>query len=191
MVKTEINNIEIDKALFPTRLTPTIEAFQDVRRALQEPPHLDPTQYGWSRDEETKSLQPPPTKLPALDYVLKLVSCSCASRSAIFMHFDFLLRLVGGEIRDGVVTQLRWPRSAFRDRSRDRSRGWDQRRDREAEKGNIRWPRRVTSWPSELGRKPLRSRLRPVGAQNKMLPFLASHLQSQLRSRNALLGRRS
>ena len=111
------------------------------------------------------------------------------------MHFDFLLRLVGGGIGDGVVTQLRWPRSAFRDQSRDRSRdrswGWDQRRDREAEKGNIRWPRRVTSRPSELGRKPLRSRLRPVGAQNKMLPFLASRLRSQLRSRNALLGRRS
>ena len=52
-----------------------------MRRALQEPPHLDLTRYGWSRDEETKSLQPPPTKLPALDYVLKLVSCSCASET--------------------------------------------------------------------------------------------------------------
>ena len=36
-VKTEINNIEIDKALFPTRLTPTIEAFQEnVKRALYQ-----------------------------------------------------------------------------------------------------------------------------------------------------------
>lgn len=76
-------------------LPPTMEVFQEnVKRAhfqcviwksaLQEPPHLDPTQYGWFRDEETKSLRPimlPPTKLPAPDYVLKLVCCSCASET--------------------------------------------------------------------------------------------------------------
>ena len=76
-------------------LPPTMEAFQENvkrahfqcaiwKRALQEPPHLNPTQYGWSRDEEAKSLQPvmlPPTKLPAPEYVLKLVCCSCASET--------------------------------------------------------------------------------------------------------------
>ena len=28
------------------------------RKALQESPNLDPTEYGWCKDEETKSLQP-------------------------------------------------------------------------------------------------------------------------------------
>ena len=49
---------------------------------MQEPPNLDPTEYGWLKDEVTKSLQPvmlPPTKLPAPDYILKLVCCSCSS----------------------------------------------------------------------------------------------------------------
>ena len=52
------------------------------RTALQEPPSLEPTEYGWFRDEQTKSLQPvmlPSTRSPAPDYVLKLVCCSCAS----------------------------------------------------------------------------------------------------------------
>ena len=74
-------------------LPPTMEAFhENVKRAhfqcaiwksaLLDPPDLDPTQYGWSRDEETKSLLPvvlPPTISPAPDYILKLVCCSCAS----------------------------------------------------------------------------------------------------------------
>ena len=75
-------------------LPPTTEAFQlNVRRAhfqcaiwrralMQEPPNLDPTEYGWFKDEVTKSLQPvmlPPTKLPTPDYILKLVCCSCSS----------------------------------------------------------------------------------------------------------------
>ena len=49
---------------------------------MQEPPNLDPTEYGWFKDEVTKSLQPvmlPPTKLPAPDYILKLVCCSYSS----------------------------------------------------------------------------------------------------------------
>ena len=52
------------------------------RKVLQESPNLDPTEYGWCKDEETKSLQPvplPPSKLPAPDYILKLVCCSCGS----------------------------------------------------------------------------------------------------------------
>lgn len=74
-------------------LPPTSEAFeQNVKRAhfqcaiwrkaLQEPPNLDPTEYGWFKDEERKALQPvmlPPSRLSAPDYVLKLVCCSCAS----------------------------------------------------------------------------------------------------------------
>ena len=75
-------------------LPPTTEAFQlNVRRAhfqcaiwrralMQEPPNLDPTEYGWFKNEVTKSLQPVtllPTKLPAPDYILKLVCCLCSS----------------------------------------------------------------------------------------------------------------
>lgn len=53
------------------------------RRALQEPPNLDPTEYGWFKDEETQPLQAvmlTPSKLPAPDYIFKLVCCSCASK---------------------------------------------------------------------------------------------------------------
>ena len=42
----------------------------------------DPAEYGWFKDEETKSLQPimlPPSRPPAPEYILKLVCCSCAS----------------------------------------------------------------------------------------------------------------
>lgn len=49
-------------------LPPTSEVFEENvkrahlqcaiwKRALQEPPSLDPTQYGWIKDEGTKSLQ--------------------------------------------------------------------------------------------------------------------------------------
>ena len=74
-------------------LPPTSEVFEENvkrvhfqcaiwRRALQEPPNVDPTKYGWFKDEQTKSLQPvtlPPLKLSAPDYIIKLVCCSCAS----------------------------------------------------------------------------------------------------------------
>ena len=75
-------------------LPPTMEAFLlNVRRAhfqcaiwrralMQEPPNLDLAEYGWFKDEVTKSLQPVmflPTKPPAPDYILKLVCCSCSS----------------------------------------------------------------------------------------------------------------
>ncbi len=74
-------------------LQPTSEAFEENvkrahyqcaiwRRALQEPLKLDPTAYGWFKDDERKALQPvmlPPSRLSAPDYVLKLVCCSCAS----------------------------------------------------------------------------------------------------------------
>ena len=49
---------------------------------MQEPPNLDPTEYGSFKDEVTKLLQAvmlPPTKLPVPDYILKLVCCSCSS----------------------------------------------------------------------------------------------------------------
>ena len=76
-------------------LPPNIEAFAENvkrahfqcaiwRKALQEPPNLDPTKYGWSRDEDTKSLQPvmlPSFKSSAPDYILKLVCCSCSSET--------------------------------------------------------------------------------------------------------------
>ena len=51
-------------------------------RALEDPPNLDPTVYGWFKNVETKSLQPvmlPPSRLSAPDYILKLVCCSCTS----------------------------------------------------------------------------------------------------------------
>lgn len=76
-------------------LPPTTEVFeQNVKRAhlqcavwkraLEEPPSLDPTQYGWIKDEQTKSLQPlmiPPSRSPAPESILKLVRCSCASEN--------------------------------------------------------------------------------------------------------------
>ena len=75
-------------------LPPTTEAFvENVKRAhyqcaiwksLDNPPNLDPTNLGWIKDIETKSLLPttlPPTRKAAPDYVLKLVSCSCASET--------------------------------------------------------------------------------------------------------------
>ena len=54
---------------------------------LEESPHARATKFGSYRiwvvkDEVTKSLQPvmlPPTKLPAPDYILKLVCCSYSS----------------------------------------------------------------------------------------------------------------
>ena len=54
---------------------------------MQEPTNLDPTEYGWFKDEVTKSLQPvmlPPTKLPVPDYILKPVCCSCSSAQPSF-----------------------------------------------------------------------------------------------------------
>ena len=75
-------------------LPPTTEAFLlNVRRAhfqcaiwrralMHEPPNLYLAEYGWFKDEVTKSLQLVmllPTKLPAPDYILKLVCCSCSS----------------------------------------------------------------------------------------------------------------
>jgi len=54
------------------------------RNALQEPPQLDSTKFGWSRNENTKSFEPVTllsSTTPAPDYVLKLVFCSCASDS--------------------------------------------------------------------------------------------------------------
>ena len=74
-------------------LPPTNEAFQEnVKRAhyvcctwkmaLQDPPIMNPTEYGWVKDDISNSLQPtmlPPATKPAPDYILKLVRCSCSS----------------------------------------------------------------------------------------------------------------
>ena len=72
-------------------LPPTSEAFRENvkrahlqcaiwKRALQEPPNVDPTGYGWERDEEKKSLEPvtlPSTKKPATDYMIRVVLFLC------------------------------------------------------------------------------------------------------------------
>ena len=77
-------------------LPPTTEAFsENVKRAhLQTfiwknalelcPPSLDPTSYGFIKEEETKSLVPVtvPANVPlAPDNILKLIRCSCSSES--------------------------------------------------------------------------------------------------------------
>ena len=76
-------------------LPPTTESFtENVKRAhLQaihwnsvlsaDPPSLDPTVYGWERDEKTKSLSPvgiPPHKSAAPKEVLDMIKCSCRSQ---------------------------------------------------------------------------------------------------------------
>jgi hypothetical protein len=77
-------------------LPPTTEAFtENVKRAhLQvciwknalelDPPNLEPTSYGWIKEESTKSLFP--TTVPANvqlapDDILKLIKCTCSSAS--------------------------------------------------------------------------------------------------------------
>jgi hypothetical protein len=74
-------------------LPPTSEAFRVKRahhqcairrRALHKPPNADPTEYGWERNEETKSLQPvtfPASRQPAPDYIMRVVCCSCAAET--------------------------------------------------------------------------------------------------------------
>lgn len=54
------------------------------RQALHDPPNLDPTQYGWMKEEQSTSLQPitlPTAVQPAPDYILKMVRCSCSSNT--------------------------------------------------------------------------------------------------------------
>ena len=49
---------------------------------MQEPLNLDPTEYGWFKDEVTKSLQLimlPLTKLPVPDYMLLVFICTTMS----------------------------------------------------------------------------------------------------------------
>ena len=77
-------------------LPPTSEAFREnVKRAhLQtctwthavdtDPPSLDPVQFGWTKDETSKTLVPvmlPKTVQLAPEDVLKLIKCSCESQS--------------------------------------------------------------------------------------------------------------
>ena len=75
-------------------IPPTSEAFrQNVLRAhfqiavwkaapLADPPSCDPTEYGWSRDETSKTLTPE-TLPPGIDMappeVLELLRCGCSS----------------------------------------------------------------------------------------------------------------
>jgi len=78
-------------------LPPTTEAFkQNVLRAhLQmaiwrhslnaDPPDLDPTSYGWSKDEASASLSPTTVQdgvTLAPEQLLKLIRCSCKSDNA-------------------------------------------------------------------------------------------------------------
>lgn len=75
-------------------LPPTSEAFKEnVLRAHiqvavwksareQDPPSLDPTKYGWSREETTKTLTPrtlPPDVALAPPEVLEMLRCGCSS----------------------------------------------------------------------------------------------------------------
>ena len=73
-------------------LPPTNEAFKEnikrahyqcciSRCALHQQPDFDPTEYGWVKDEVSKSVQPvthPAATPPAPDYILKLTRCSCS-----------------------------------------------------------------------------------------------------------------
>lgn len=75
-------------------LPPTSESFaENVKRAhLQaavwlsadsgDPPVIDPTELGWTRDEPSRCLVPvslPPNRPTAPDELLKMICCSCAS----------------------------------------------------------------------------------------------------------------
>ena len=54
------------------------------KQAIEDPPDVDPCDYGWMKDQETKMLKPsylPSSIQTAPDYVLKLVCCSCASEN--------------------------------------------------------------------------------------------------------------
>ena len=80
-------------------LPPTNEAFKEnVKRAhsvcctwkmaLQDPPIMNPMEYGWVEDDISNSLQPtmlPPATKPTPDYILKLVRCSCSSAMPMFI----------------------------------------------------------------------------------------------------------
>ena len=75
-------------------LPPTSEAFaENVKRAhlqtciwkkalYQDPPDLDPTDFGWFKDEASKSLSPvtmPKDVAPALRGVLEMIRCGCVT----------------------------------------------------------------------------------------------------------------
>ena len=80
-------------------LPPTTEAFQmNVRRAhIQtaiwkaaaeaDPPAMDPTLYGWKREEASRSLVPvllPPNVALAPSYILEIIRCGCSSERPCF-----------------------------------------------------------------------------------------------------------
>jgi len=80
-------------------LPPTTEAFEmSVRRAhIQtaiwksareaEPPKLDPTVYGWERDDVSKSLEPvqlPTNVALAPEDVLEMINCGCSSEKPCY-----------------------------------------------------------------------------------------------------------
>lgn len=75
-------------------LSPTSEAFaENVKRAhfqafiwkaalSEDPPHLDATEFGWSRDNTTRSLIPlmlPSDMAPAPPEILEIIRYGCAS----------------------------------------------------------------------------------------------------------------
>ena len=80
-------------------LPPTTEAFEmNVRRAhIQtaiwksageaDPPALDPTLFGWKREEVSRSLVPillPPNVALAPSYILEIIRCGCSSERPCF-----------------------------------------------------------------------------------------------------------
>ena len=80
-------------------LPPTTEAFEmNVRRAhIQtaiwksageaDPPALDPTLFGWKREEASRSLVPmllPPNVALASSYILEIIRCGCSSERPCF-----------------------------------------------------------------------------------------------------------
>ena len=80
-------------------LPPTTEAFdQNVRRAhiqtaiwksaaLSNPPAMDPTKFGWERDELSRTLVPrmmPPNTGIAPPEVLQMIRCGCSSETPCY-----------------------------------------------------------------------------------------------------------
>ena len=85
---TKMGKPKVTTTSDPKVLSPTTEAFeQNVQTAIWksavklEPPTLDPTKYGWARDEASRSLTPvmlPPNVALTLSEVLEMIRCGCS-----------------------------------------------------------------------------------------------------------------
>ena len=88
-IKVWIQKVGSKEAAAPPKLCtlqPTNEAVQCCiwRCALQQQLDFDPTEYGWVKNEVSKSLQSvtlPAATLLAPDYILRLITCSYSSES--------------------------------------------------------------------------------------------------------------